>query len=75
MARKLKLTAIGDSVGVILPQEILDKLHVGKGDELVVRETEEGITLAPSDPGFSDHMRVAEKVMHEDRELLRKLAE
>jgi putative addiction module antidote len=52
MARKLKLTAIGDSVGVILPQEILDKLHVGKGDELVLQETAEGIMLAPSDRDF-----------------------
>ena len=75
MARKLKLTAIGNSVGVILPKEILEKLRVDRGDELMVLETPDGITLTPFDPEFARQMDVAEKIMREDRELLRKLAE
>lgn len=75
MARKLKLTAIGDSVGVILPKETLDKLRVGKGDDLVMQETAEGITLSPSNSEFARQMEVAEKIMHRRRNALKKLAE
>jgi putative addiction module antidote len=75
MTRKLKLTAIGNSVGVILPKEILEKLRVDRGDELMVLETPDGIMLTPFDPEFARQMDVAEKIMREDRDLLRKLAE
>lgn len=75
MTRKLKLTAIGNSTGVVLPREILERLRVQRGDELLVLETPDGITLTPYDPEFARQMEVAEKVMREDRELLRKLAE
>lgn len=75
MTRKLKLTAIGNSTGVILPKEILDRLRVARGDELMVLETPGGITLTPFDPEFARQMDAAEKVMHEDRDLLRRLAE
>lgn len=75
MTRKLKLTAIGNSVGVILPREILEKLRVERGDELIVLETPDGITLTPFDPEFARQMEIAERIMREDRELLRKLAQ
>lgn len=75
MARKLKLTAIGNSVGVILPKEILEKLRVDRGDELMVLETPDGIVLTPFDPEFARQMDVAEKIMRKRRNLLKKLAQ
>jgi len=75
VTRKLKLTAIGNSTGVVLPRELLEKLRVQRGDELMVLETPDGITLTPFDPEFARQMEVAERVMREDRDLLRKLAE
>lgn len=74
MTRKLKLTAIGNSTGVVLPKELLEKLRVQRGDELMVLETPDGITLTPFDPEFARQMEVAERIMREDRDLLRKLA-
>ncbi|MDE3060999.1 MAG: AbrB/MazE/SpoVT family DNA-binding domain-containing protein [Pseudomonadota bacterium] len=71
----LKLTAIGNSTGVILPKEILAKLHVDKGDTLYVTETPDGITLRAYDDQFARHMEAAEKIMREDRDVLRRLAE
>ncbi len=71
----LKLTQIGNSVGVILPKEILAILNVGKGDELFVSRTPEGIVLRPHNPDFARWMEIGEKVMREDRDVLRKLAE
>lgn len=71
----LKLTAVGDSVGVILPKEILERLRVQKGDSLYVVETRQGIELTPYNPEFAAQMEAAERVMREDRDALRKLAE
>ena len=70
----LKLTTVGNSVGVVLPREILDKLRVQKGDSLYVLETPRGIELTPYDPEFARQMDLAEAVMREDRDALKKLA-
>ncbi|HLA10048.1 MAG TPA: AbrB/MazE/SpoVT family DNA-binding domain-containing protein [Pyrinomonadaceae bacterium] len=43
----LKVTTVGNSVGVILPRELLERLRVGKGDSLYVVETKNGIELTP----------------------------
>lgn len=75
MTRKLKLTAIGNSTGVILPRDLLERLRVSRGDELMVLETPDGIKLTAFDPEFSRQMEIAERIMREDRDLLRKLAE
>ena len=71
----LKLTTIGNSVGIILPKEILERLRVQKGDSLYVIETKQGIELTPYNPEFAAQMEAAERVMREDRDALRRLAE
>lgn len=72
---KLKITAIGNSAGVILPKELLARLRVEKGDELYALETPDGIKLTSYDPTLASQMDVAEKVMRKRRSLLRKLAQ
>jgi putative addiction module antidote len=71
---KLKITAVGNSAGVILPKELLARLRVAKGDTLYVTEVPDGIKLMPHDPAFEKQMAVAERIMREDRNVLRKLA-
>jgi len=75
MHKKLKVTAIGNSTGVILPKELLEKLRVGRGDELIATETPDGILLSPYDADFAAQMDVAERVMRRRRNLLKKLGE
>ncbi len=70
----LKLKAVGNSTGLILPKEILSKLHVEKGDDLYVIETASGIELTPYDPEFGRQMDAARKVMKHRRNVLRELA-
>lgn len=72
---KLKITAIGNSAGVILPKELLARLRVGKGDEIYAIETPDGIRLTAFDPELAAQMEVAEKVMRDRRALLHKLAQ
>jgi putative addiction module antidote len=71
----LKLTTVGNSTGVVLPPEILERLQVDRGDLLYVVETPLGIELIPSDPELAQQMETAERIMREDRDVLRKLAE
>lgn len=72
---KLKVTSIGNSAGVILPKDLLARLRVDKGDELYAVETPDGIRLTRYDPVFAAQMEVAERIMREDHDLLRKLAQ
>ena len=75
MTNILKVTTVGNSVGIVLPKEILERLRVRKGDSLYVIETKQGIELTPYNPEFARQMEAAERVMREDREALGKLAE
>ena len=70
----LKLKPVGNSTGIILPKEILTKLHVESGDSLFVVETANGIELTPYDPEFERQMVAARKIMKKRRAVLRELA-
>ncbi len=70
----LKLTQIGNSVGVILPKELLTQLGLQKGDTLYAVETPDGLRLTASDPEFEAQMELARKIMKERRAVLRELA-
>lgn len=72
---ELKVTTVGNSAGVVLTKELLAKLRVSKGDKLYVTETLHGIELSPYDPLFAEQMDMAETIMREDRDVLKKLAE
>lgn len=71
----LTITKIGNSEGVILPKEILARLRVGKGDTLSITETPNGIELSVYDPDFERDMQLAETIIRENRNALKKLAE
>lgn len=75
MSTQVKITAIGNSAGIILPKELLEKLRVSKGDVLTVTETPDGLNLHPFDEAFDEAMSLAEEIMREDRDVLRKLAQ
>jgi putative addiction module antidote len=70
----LKLTQIGNSVGVILPKEVLARLKLERGDTVFVTDTAQGITLTPYSPDFEAQMSVARQVMKKRRDALRELA-
>lgn len=72
---KLKITAIGDSAGIVLPKELLARMRLAVGDELYALEAPEGIKLVRYDAEFARQMDVAEEVMQKERNLLQKLAD
>jgi putative addiction module antidote len=72
----LKVRKIGNSLGVVLPREVLAHLQVQDGDTLFLLETSDGgYKLTPYDPEFEQKMAKAEEIMSRYRNTLRKLAE
>lgn len=75
MITTVKVTTIGNSAGIILPKELLERLRVSKGDTLTVTETPDGVQLSTYDETVNRQMEVAERIMRENRNMLRKLAQ
>lgn len=75
MVVELKLRKIGNSVGVVLPKEVLAHLKVGEGDTICVTEAADGsIRVGPSNDEFKKQMEAAERVITRYRRTLRELA-
>ncbi|PQA77504.1 AbrB/MazE/SpoVT family DNA-binding domain-containing protein [Rhodoferax sp. TS-BS-61-7] len=70
----LKLTQIGNSVGVILPKEVLARLKVEKGDTLFLTEAANGVTLTPYDPSLEEQLKLGREFMREYRDTFHQLA-
>ena len=70
----LKVTQIGNSLGVILPKELLARLKVDKGDALYITETPTGVALTPYDPSFEHELELGREFMREYRDTFRALA-
>ncbi|MBX9746322.1 MAG: AbrB/MazE/SpoVT family DNA-binding domain-containing protein [Hyphomonadaceae bacterium] len=73
--RTLKVRKIGNSLGVVLPKDVLAKLKVGEGDELSVSETPEGVSLKAADGDTAELMKLAEEIMRKRRRVLKALAQ
>jgi putative addiction module antidote len=74
MSTALKLTQIGNSLGVILPKEILARLKVQKGDTLFVTDAPDGLTLTPYDSSLDEQLAIGREFMHEYRDTFHQLA-
>jgi putative addiction module antidote len=58
----LQIKKIGNSVGLILPKDLLARLKLKEGDKLyVVEQTERGIKLSPYDPKHAEAMEFARR--------------
>lgn len=75
MILDLKLRKLGNSVGVILPKEVLAYLNLEEGDSVSVTEGAEGsLRLSPSKTEITSQMEMAQDVMKRYRHTLRELA-
>jgi len=70
----LKLTQIGNSVGVILPKEALARLKLGKGESVFLTETTDGYVLTPYDPALEEQILAGREFMREFRDTFHQLA-
>jgi putative addiction module antidote len=70
----LKLTQIGNSVGVILPKEVLARLKLEKGDTVFVTDAANGVLLTPYDPALDQQLEIGREFMREYRGTFHQLA-
>lgn len=70
----LKLTQIGNSVGVILPKEVLARLKLEKGQTVFVTESPAGYVLTPYDPALERQIEAGRAFMREYRDTFHQLA-
>ncbi len=70
----LKLTQIGNSVGVILPKDVLARLKVSKGDTVFVTDAANGVMLTPYDPELDAQLKLGREFMHDYRDTFHQLA-
>lgn len=70
----LKLTQIGNSVGLILPKEVLARLKLEKGDTVFVTETPDGVAVTPYDPSLEKQIEAGRAFMRDFRDTFHELA-
>ena len=70
----LKITQIGNSLGLILPKEILARLKLQKGDAVFVTDTPDGVAITPYDPTVAEQLALGSEFMREYRDTFRALA-
>jgi len=72
----LQVKKIGNSVGLILPKDLLARLKLSEGDKLhVVEQTERGIKLSPYDPKHAKAMEIARRSFRKYADTYKALAE
>ena len=70
----LKIRKVGNSLGLVLPKEVLARLRVEEGDTIYLTDARDGYRITPMNADFAEQMAAAEAIMREDRDVLRELA-
>ena len=71
----VQIQEIGDTLGMILPKDLIARLGLKEGDKVhLMEQAERGIKLTPYDPKHAKVMGVARQVMDEYKDTFRDLA-
>lgn len=71
---RLQLKKIGNSTGLILPKDLLQRLGLEQGDEVIVSEAPDGLTVTRPQDDFERGLEIARKAMKKYRSTLKELA-
>lgn len=72
----LKVRKFGNSLGVLLPKEVITRLHTGDGQSVYLCDAPDGsYRLTPYDPSFETKMAKADEIIGRYRNTLKALAE
>lgn len=75
MPKETTIRRIGNSSGLTIPKDVLDRQQLSEGDRVHIIETEEGLLITPYDPDFEEAMAVYEEGSKTYRNALRELAQ
>ena len=72
---ELKVRKFGNSLGVVLPREVINRLHIQDSQTLfLVEAPDDSYRLTPYDPAFEQKMAKAEEIIARYRNTLHVLA-
>ena len=72
---ELKVRKVGNSLGVLLPEEVVSRLRTKDGQPLYLTEASDGgYNFKPCDPAFGEKMAKAGDIMNRYRNTLQVLA-
>ena len=72
---ELKVRKFGNSLGVVIPKEVIGRLHAQEGDRIFLVEAPDGsYRLTPYDPAFEQKMQKAEDIIGRYRNTLHALS-
>lgn len=71
---ELKIRKFGNSLGVVLPKQAIERLRTGEGERVLLIETPGGYQLTPADEEVEDQLKIAREGMARYRKALRILA-
>ena len=71
----LKIRKLGNSLGLIVPKEVSEQLHLKEGDSMHATIEHSGeMRLTPYDPNFEKALEAFDRTRHKYRNALRELA-
>ena len=71
----LKVRKVGNSLGVVLPRDVISRLRTGEGEDVYLLEGPNNTyRITPFDPAFGQKMAKAEEIMGRYRNTLHALA-
>lgn len=69
-----KIRKIGNSLGVTLPKQIIDELHLKNGDKVTIQRKGSNLELKPMDPEFEEWAEAYRHANTDYKEVLKELA-
>lgn len=70
-----KIRKIGNSLGVILPKQVIDELHLKTGDKVSINRKGANLELRPIDPEFEEWAEAYRQINTDYKDVLKALAE
>ena len=71
---EVKVEKVGESLGIVLPQEILEELNLREGDRLSMTQTPDGVLVAVGESEFEKAIAIYRKGREKYKNALRELA-
>jgi len=69
-----KIRKVGNSLGVILPKQLIDELHLKTGDKVSIEREGANLEIRPVDPEFEDWAEAYREVNKDYKDVLKELA-
>ena len=74
MRRETTIRRIGNSSGLTIPKDVLERQHLADGDRVHIIETDDGLLVTPYDPDFEEAMDAYEEGARRYRNAMRQLS-